>query len=168
MISFDPFYFLLLLELLLIESAMIAGLYVRERKLKIFYMKSINIIRDFKWKEGKSQAKEEGEQDRPLSSEQPDPPPVLHEESEAKEIEGAGEIEAANEEVTNEETKRLRKTVEGKVEIILEMKNKIEEMEKKFTDMEKEYLILFDQSQKQEEALKQYEGGYKRKDELDF
>ncbi|MBI5604936.1 MAG: hypothetical protein HY879_16475 [Deltaproteobacteria bacterium] len=48
------------------------------------------------------------------------------------------------------------------------MKNKIEQMEKKFADMEKEYLILFDQSQKQEEALKKYEGGQPKLDEIDF
>ncbi len=163
MISFDPFYFLLLLELLLVQSAIITFLYFKERKLQASYLKSVKIIRDFNWKDGNAQVKEEVKQDQETPSEQPDQSLVPNEETEAKEIGGAGETGAPDDEI-----KRLQKTIEEKVEIILEMKKKIEEMENKFLDMEKEYLILFDQSQKQEEALKQYEGGYKRKDDIDF
>jgi hypothetical protein len=57
------------------------------------------------------------------------------------------------------EVERLSKTLDEKIEVILELKSKIEEMEKKFEGMENEYQVLFDQSQKQEQALKAYEKG---------
>ncbi|HMK66756.1 MAG TPA: hypothetical protein VK564_13240 [Thermodesulfobacteriota bacterium] len=57
------------------------------------------------------------------------------------------------------EVERLSKTLDEKVEVILELKSKIEEMEKKFEGMENEYQVLFDTSQKQEQALKAYEKG---------
>ncbi len=151
MIGLDPFYFLLLLELLLIQTAIIVLLYFKGRNLKIAYLKSVKIP-------GDSNSKEDPPPEKetlipvPDSSETIDSPDILNEEVEMKEIGGVEETGMGDEEV-----KRLRNTIEEKAEIILKMKKKIEEMEKKFGDMEQEYLILFDKSQKQEEALRQYE-----------
>jgi hypothetical protein len=151
MIGLDPFYFLLLLELLLVQTALIILLYFKGRSLKASYLKSVKIPVDFIPQEDPFPVKETLIP-APASSEKADSPDILNEEVEMKEIGGVEETGIGDEEV-----KRLRNTVGEKAEIILKMKKKIEEMEKKFADMEKEYLILFDQSQKQEEALRQYE-----------
>ena len=156
MIRLDPFYFLLLLEFLLIQLAIIIILFLKGRKLKDSYLKSVKIIRDFNW-----QHDNQGDQElnrTGVSNPEPQAPLLPEGETWNQGFEGGD----------NGEIKRLQDTLQEKVEIILQMKNKIEQMEKKFMDMEKEYLILFDQSQKQEEALKKYEGGQPKLDEIDF
>jgi hypothetical protein len=146
MITIDPLYFLLFLEGLLIQAIVIFWLYLRGRKLKRAYQPASELGPHQSQKEksslgeaGASQVEglEMGEDNQSSGS--------TKEESDKKILELA-EIAP--------ETEDLKKILDEKVEIILEMKKKIEGMEKKFADMENEYLILFDQSQKQEQALK--------------
>jgi hypothetical protein len=159
MISIDPLYFLLFLELLLIQAALIGVLYLKGRKLTLSYLKTLQMVRDLELKQKTSQQEESvtpAEVPKPNHEEQP----ISTTDDADKKMLELGEV--------GPETEQLKKLLEEKVEIILQMKKKIEVMEKKHADMEKEYLILFDQSQKQEEALKAYGEGFKKKDKEDF
>jgi hypothetical protein len=149
MISLDPLYLLLLLEFLLIQALLIGFLYLKKRKLKIIYLKTRQMVSDLQSNQKTIPEKEAVTPAEPSDSGPEDltptvTPPVTDESD--KTILELGEI--------SPETEDLKKLLEEKIEIILQMKKKIEGMEKKFTDMENEYLVLFDQSQKQEQALK--------------
>jgi hypothetical protein len=138
MISLDPLYFLLLLEGLLLQAMGLGLLYLKWRKAKRAYRDATRNLQDVKQKEPSK--KTDGEislgEIVPAGQEEIASLPPLEMEDDGQEVE------------------KLKKLLEEKVEIILQMKKKIESMEQKFVDMENEYLILFDQSQKQEQALK--------------
>jgi hypothetical protein len=145
MIHIDPLYVLLFLELLLIQAALIGFLYLKGRKLKIVYLKTLQIVSDLKLKQKTFQEDEGGIPADVPKAEPEEPAPPATDDADKKVLE-LGDL--------SPETEQLKKLVEEKADIILQMKKKIESMEKKFVDMENEYLTLFDQSQKQEQALK--------------
>lgn len=109
-------------------------------------MRTVKILRDFKWqgKDAQGNGAPELDQQEAFGSIQGETGKTDIEVGQGKEGPGL-------------KSENLEKALEEKIEIILEMKKKIEQMEKKYVDMEREYQILFDQSQKQEAALKQYE-----------
>lgn len=155
--TLDPFYLLLLIELVLIQSAIIAFLYLRGRKLQKEKAGGKNTATE---PEGKPMSDSEEAALNQVEVQQFDPRiQGLMEIGEIKK-QDPGPAEAGS------EMDNLKNLVDEKVNIILQMKKKIEEMEKKYVDMEQEYLILFDQSQKQEEALRAY--GVKKPDSTDF
>jgi hypothetical protein len=162
MISLDPFYLLLLMEALLIQTGLMVFFYLRGKRGPTCQGRSAAIKKDI---EGtpEIQGKEE-----PLSlmdttnALQGDFTFLTDEATEEKGTEDSSERGDPESEI-----KRLEQTVEEKLEIILQLKNKVEEMGKKYEAMENEYQILFDQSQKQEEALKAYGVG-KNTDLMDF
>lgn len=155
--TLDPFYLLLLLELVLIQSVIIAFLYLRGRRLKKDKPPGKNIVTEPEEKPV-SDSKEAALNQ--IGAQQFDPQVQSLMEIGETEKQDPGSAEAGS------EIESLQKLVDEKVNIILQMKKKIEEMEKKYGDMEQEYLILFDQSQKQEEALRAY--GAKKPDMTDF
>jgi hypothetical protein len=164
MIKLDPFYILLMLEILLIQSGLLIFLFLKSKK-------------------GRSSQEGTQLQPEPLTSveaipDAPKSPPTEEKKNEPKIVDPIGnddfsfltdeaiegktaEKEPGTEQEPAIKIKRLEQTIEEKVEVILELKNKIQEMEKKFDSVENEYQILFDQSQKQEEALRAYEKGGK-------
>ena len=158
MIRIDPFYVLLMMELLLIQAGLLVFLFLKWNKggpTKEVQLVNVPYL--------ELPASPEPAKEPPLD------PPKTGEETIANPA-GNGEftflteeaVEKTGNEVSKEsasEVERLQKTLDEKIEVILELKNKIEEMEKKFESVENEYQILFDQSQKQEEALRAYEKG---------
>jgi uncharacterized coiled-coil protein SlyX len=138
MISLDPLYFLLIVEGLLLQTVGLTLLYWKWQKTKRNYLDAFGRIPETKVEEPVSLTEEKGVEEETLLvvQEEPSGPSPLE----------LGEIKP--------EIENLKMLVAEKSEIILQMKKKIEAMEKKFEDMENEYLILFDQSQKQEQALK--------------
>jgi hypothetical protein len=164
MIKIDPFYILLMIEILLLQAGLGVILFLKGRKAFFILEKQPAM---------QAEPSPDAEIPSPEAAEASDEAPLKEEEN--FEPAPAGPVnsgdfsllteEATEEKITEEEpekdptieVKRLQQTVEEKVEIILSLKNKIEEMEKKFENVENEYQILFDQSQKQEQALKAYE-----------
>ncbi|MBA4393430.1 MAG: hypothetical protein C0407_07740 [Desulfobacca sp.] len=159
MIPIDPLYVLLFLEFLLIQTVLIGVLYLKGRKLKSAYLKASQLVRDHQLKQETLQGDEALTEDSALNS-TPGGQALPTTDDADKKILELGEI--------GPDPEDLNKVLNEKVEIILQMKKKIEAMEKKFVDMENEYLILFDQSQKQEQALKAAGVNLDKKDELDF
>jgi hypothetical protein len=159
MIHLDPLYFLLLLELVLIQSALIGVLYQKGRKLKAANLKALTITGESIQKQGAFSGEGGPMQAGGSRANPPEQGFSMTDEEERKILE-LGEME--------NEPERLKTLLDEKMEIILQQKKKIEELDKKFVDMEKEYLILFDQSQKQEEALRAYGGSPPKLEGLDF
>jgi hypothetical protein len=164
MIKINPFYILLMIEILLIQSGLGVFLFIKKRKAVSTpesqplpqpvpsleaAIPAQEVADDFAEEALPKEGQVEPEATNPVSSEDFS---LLTEEATEEKI---TEEEPARDPAI--EVKRLQQTLEEKVEIILSLKNKVEEMEKKFESVENEYQILFDQSQKQEQALKAYE-----------
>jgi hypothetical protein len=159
MISLDPLYFLLLLELVLIQSALIGVLYLKGRTLKSASLKTQKKCKGSNLEHETLPGDGDSNQAKVSSADLSEQALSLTDEGERKILE-LGEFD--------NEPERLKELLDEKMEIILQQKKKIEEMDKKYVDMEKEYLILFDQSQKQEEALRAYGGSPPKLEGLDF
>jgi hypothetical protein len=164
MIAIDPFYLLLLLELLILQSGFLVFLYFRKKKGRatvkeiIAVPEPVSVAPPEVKAEGPSQDFLEEEAPKTTAPEaQADHGDFTFLTEEADE--GKSSATAPPKGDVDPEVERLSKTLDEKVEVILELKGKIEEMEKKFEGMENEYQVLFDTSQKQEQALKAYEKG---------
>jgi hypothetical protein len=166
MIPINPFYVLLLLEILLIQAGLLIFLFLRgkkgssppeEQSLSPLTTGDPIAVLDV--------SNHEAPADLPKDEETAEPKtvnPVSNEDFTFLTDEATEEKTAAEDAEKNAsavEVKELQQTVAEKAEVIVELKHKLEEMEKKFESVENEYQILFDQSQKQEQALKAYEKG---------
>ncbi len=132
MIKIDPLYVLLLAELALILAAGIAILYLKMRKYRILHRDTLKSL---------AEAKQKGEE--------------LRQKLSVEKLMGSSEGDARKskepKETGAEELEQLKVKLQETEAKLKEKSGKVEQLEAKISGLEKEYLVLYQQQQKQQE-----------------